>query len=537
MQFPASAAVKKLDQEHPEYSFFKDTYQKIGLLYQGGTALAEAVIHSGLFLLQAPKEMPEVYAIRQLRFSYTNLLGNIIGWYTAALFKEPPQLTKKVDGVQGEAALAIPKPAAEFCTAFENDCDRAGTSLIDFMAEIAETCLLYRKAYICLDIPSPLSGDAPPLTLQQQKDGGLLNPFLVRYTPRDAINWETDAYGNLEWIEIKISIREQEFMGEPVVTDYWYFFDRQNVALYQRTVQAGGSSANLIGADAPAAEEMAQLVDGYPRRHATANQNTVPIRAVQLREGLWLANRVFLPLVNHLNQDNALDFGLFQSNLPQLVITDGENGRYEEPVTISPVGYHQLPFGAIMSFLEPEGKSFAVSQSRIDSLEERIYKACYLSDQARTNKATPAAQSGLSKQMDKMPSRDALSGVGKVVRAATQSVYTDVLAIAGFATIRPDIRGLDFSDKATADDMALIEQSTVIPVNSTLFEREIAKKNIRLALPDANTGTIDAIDAEIDDNPTPSEQRAQQQEAQRQASIQQFQASLQAAVPTEAQGQ
>jgi len=373
--------------------------------------------------------------------------------------------------------------------------------------------------------------------LQQQKDGGLLNPFLVRYTPRDVINWETDAYGNLEWIEIKIRVQEQEFLGDAVVMDYWYFFDRQEVALYERAVKTSDNVAASPGVGAPAAEEMAQLAAGYPRKHATADQNRVPIRVVELREGLWLANRVYLPLVNHLNQDNAFDFGLFQSNLPQLVITDGEQGRYIEPVVQSVVGYHQLPFGATMEFLEPEGKSFGASQARIDNLEERIYKSCYLTDQARTNKSTPAAQSGISKQMDKMPSRDALSGVGKVIRGSQQAIYQDVLGIAGFETIAPDIRGLDFSDKATADDMALIEQSTVIPVNSTLFEREIAKKNIRLALPDANSETIDAIDEEIDTNPTPSEVQAEQQEAQRQASIQQFQASLEAAAPSEPQGQ
>lgn len=524
MPFPPSAAVKKLDQEHPEYSFFKEAYDQIDLLYQGGIAMREAVVRSGQFLVKASKELPEVYATRQLRFSYTNLLGQIIGWYTAALYKEKPQITKTLAGVTGDKAQQLPKDAAAFCTSFEDDCDRAGTSLNDFMQNAAEKALLFRKAYICLDTQGP-SGDRPaPETLAEQKSSGALDPFLVLYTPRDVINWETDAYGNLVWIQIKIRVTEQDFLGEAKIVDYWYYFDRQNVALYQRELKTGA----VVGTtNAGGAEEMATLADGYPRPHAMADKKQVPIRPVALREGLWLANRVFLPLVNHLNQDNALDFALFQANLPQLVIEDGLNGAYEEPVTMTPVGYHHVPNGGDMYFLEPEGKSYEASQARIDNLEERIYKSCYLTDQARTNRSTPAAQSGLSKQQDKTPSRDALSGIGDVIRVAQQRLYRDALDLAGFDKITPDVRGLDFSDKATAEDIALIEQSSVVEVNSPLFEREIAKKNVRLSLPDANSETLDAIDAEIDNNPTPSEQQAQQMEDQREAQIAQFSSSLQ----------
>jgi hypothetical protein len=535
MEFPPSAPVKKLDCEHQEFSFFKEAYDQIDLMYQGGIAMREAVIRSGQFLIKATKELPEVYATRQMRFSYTNLLGNVIGWYTSALFKEPPQLTKAIAGSTGEKAQNIPAEAAAFCSDFENDCDRAGTSLNDFMRNASEKALLFRKAYICLDTPGPPDGSEAPLTLQEQKASGALDPFLVLYTPRDVINWATDSYGNLEWIEIKIRIQDQEFLGDSKVTDYWYYFDRENVALYERELKTGDTvgTTNVGGA-----EEMAQLAPGYPRRHAMAEKREVPIRLVALPEGLWLANRVFLPLVNHLNQDNALDFGLFQANLPQLVIEDGEDGaQYEEPVTISAVGYHHMPHGGDMYFLEPEGKSFSASQQRIDNLEERIYKACYLTDQARTNRSTPAAQSGISKQMDKTPSRDALSGIGAIIRVAEQRIYTAALELAGFSNITPDIRGLDFSDKVTTEDMALIEQSSVVQVNSPLFEREIAKKNVRLSLPDANSETLDAIDKEIDTNPTPMEAQAQQQEAQRQAAIDQFSSSLQSASNTLPQSQ
>lgn len=521
--FPQFAPVNKLNLQHPDYAFFHETWELIGTLYEGGTRMREAVNH-GQFLVKNPKELPEVFSVRQQRFSYTNLLGNVIGWYMSALFKQPPQLTKKQAGVEGDTALKIPAPVADFCAAFEKDCDRGGVSFNDFCKAAAEAATLYRKAYVLVDLPSP---EAQPLTLQDQVNQGLLNPFLVLYTPRNVINWETDAYGNLEWALIYVRAQEQEFLEAPKVTDYWYYFDREQVALYEREVKTSATETTV------GAEELATLCTGYPRAHALSDEKRVPIFEICLPEGLWLANRVFLPLINHLNQDNALDFGLMQANLPQLVIEDGDNGTYDEPVTTSTVGYHHMPHGGKMYFLEPGGIAYEAAQQRIDTLEERIYKACYLMDQARTNRSTPAAQSGYSKQQDKTPSRDALSGIGDVVRPVQQAIYEAVLRLAGFPDIEPDVRGYDFSDRATAEDMALLEQATVVPVNSPIFERELGKKNVRCSLPDLNPETLQKIDDEIDNNPTPSAQAAQEKEQQQQAMLSKFQASLKSSPTTD----
>lgn len=519
-EFPQSAPVKKLNQEHPEFSMFKEAWEQIGTLYEGGVKIREAVAQ-GQFLTKNPKELPEVFAVRQSRFSYTNLLGNVIGWYMSALFKQPPQLVHRKSGVEGDAATQVASEVADFCAAFEKDCDRGGTCLNDFWRKVAEATMLYRHAYVLTDLPENHSTE--PVSLEQQKQEGLLNPFLVLYRPSNVIDWQTDAYGNLDWLVVYVRVQDQAFLEDAKLTDYWYFFDREQVALYGRDVKTAKAMSSNVGT-----EEIATLVEGYPRPHAMADQKRVPVAKVSLPEGLWLANRVFLPLVNHLNQDNALDFGLMQANLPQLVIEDGPNGGYEEPVTNSVVGYHKVPNGGKMYYLEPEGRAYDAAQKRIDGLEERVYKACYLMDQARTNKSTPAQQSGVSKQQDKTPSRDALSGIGDVMRAAEQKAYKDVLSIAGYQDIEPDVRGFDFADRATAEDMDLLEQGTIIPVNSVTFEREVSKKAVRFVLPDANPETHDKIDEEIEANPTPSEADAAAQEQQRQDTINQFQQGLKA---------
>lgn len=527
---PETVSVQKLARKHPEFQMFEESYAAVQLLFNGGVELQNAVARANLFLEKAPKELPEVYAFRQKRLSYTNLIGSIIGWYISALFKDAPNFLKAPAGAAADQPVNLPKEVEDFCARFENDADRGGTSLVMLLQRIAEMCLLHRRSWVLIDLPAP--DGSQPVSLKDQTDRGLLDPFLMVYAPSNVINWKTDAYGNLEWALIYFRDSEQSFAADQRTMDYWYYFDREQCALYEREVKQeivqtsgvmGGAGSPLTNPEVTG-DELARMAAGYPKRHALAVQGKVPLFVFELPRGLWLANRVYLPLINHLNQDNALDFGLFQANLPQLCIEDGDNASYEEPkdITISAVGYHSIPHGGKMYYLEPEGGSFETSQKRIDSLEERIYKACYLMDQARTNRATPAQQSGISKQLDKTPSRDAMSGIGDVLRPGVQEIYQTVLSLRGFGKFEVDVRGFEFADKSTVEDLELLEQASVIDVNSETYERELEKKAVRAVLSDANPQTLAAIDKEIETNPTPTAQAVQQQQQQRALMVQQF---------------
>src|SRR5436305_8921534 len=115
--FPQTALVKQLNQQHPDYALYAHAWQQIATLYQGGVVMRQAVL-GGQFLQKGAKELPEVFASRQECASYTNLLGNVIGWYLTALFKQPPQYVKRVTDAEGEEATVLPGDAADFCEAF-----------------------------------------------------------------------------------------------------------------------------------------------------------------------------------------------------------------------------------------------------------------------------------------------------------------------------------------------------------------------------------------------------------------------------------
>ena len=112
MIFPSTVALKKLNAMHPDFQDRAPAYDDFSILYEGGKRMRDKVTQ---FLRKRPKELSDVYLIRQLNFSYSNLLGNIVGWYRSSLFKTAPQLIKRTEGAEGEAALEIPPDAETFC--------------------------------------------------------------------------------------------------------------------------------------------------------------------------------------------------------------------------------------------------------------------------------------------------------------------------------------------------------------------------------------------------------------------------------------
>ena len=139
-----------------------------------------------------------------------------------------------------------------------------------------------------------------------------------------------------------------------------------------QSIQLLDSNGNKVQQESAFAE----LVD--QGTHALAGVNRVPIRRIVLPEELWLGNRSYLQLVDHLNQDNSLAWGLFMGNVPMpIVFSDRDVG----PQTISQVGFLQFEKDARFEWAAPPAESYALSQTRLNTLREEIYRSFYLQAQ------------------------------------------------------------------------------------------------------------------------------------------------------------
>ena len=496
--FAGTLPTKDLDLQHPDFVERLDCWNDIDSLCQSGFRMKKKAEH---FLTKRQKELAEVFAARVQNFTYQDILGTVLGWYQAAMFKDAPDIHVR----KGEADADVETPD-EFYTAFLADCDRAGTSLVDFAKRLFLSLLQYQTTYVLTDLPTT-AVETPMATLADQKNSGALNPYVVLYDPRSIINWETDSYGNLLWVVVAITTEQQQFAKAPVLTDRWYYFDRTQYAVYEAARKDRSRKA-----------ETATLAASGP--HALADKGRVPVRRLALPDALWLANRVYLHALAHLNTENALDWGIKQGCLPVLWI----KGDFVEPPVRSEVSYLSIPENGDIGYLQPGASTFEIADKRLSSIREEMYRQLCLQAQGRSSSASASASSGYSKEMDMMPSRDVLNSLGDILRSGLVGIFRDVADAHGDPDLDADIRGLSFDETDEAGELAKFDmfQDSDLAISSPTLEREMKKKQARVMLPDARPALQAIIDDEIDQSTSKVEaqqaadEAAQQQDQQNQ---------------------
>jgi hypothetical protein len=232
--------------------------------------------------------------------------------------------------------------------------------------------------------------------------------------------------------------------------------------------------------------------------HALSHVSRVPLRSFYLSNKLWLANRGYLLLKDHLNQDNSLAWALFISNLAiPIIIGDVDTTNMVDSET----GFFQFPAGTEYKWSEPEGKSFVVSMNRLENLREEAFRCMYLQSQGMSMRATPQMQSGRSKLVSMVPTHEVLSGMAKDLRQRLQELLGDVVD-ARRDDIAPDVRGFDYDDDMTTEEVFAVSSLLGLRIPSESFEKWIYKKVVKAWARDVNQSALEKMYREIDEGPT-----------------------------------
>lgn len=495
--------VSQVNAYHPDYEFVAEDWQRMAVLYEGGFQIKKM---AASFLIRRPRELQEVYFKRVEHFSYHNILGTVFGWYHAALFKNPPIVQiGLVDDIGQPSGQLDPKLNA-FYNAFRKNCDRKRTTLVELTRDLWNSLALYSKGYVLVDLPKQ---DETAGSLYEQKQTGVIDgsgkpvPHLVSYSPLDVINWSVDQYGILQWAVLRIEESRADFMGKRSMFDVWIYFDRTGFKRYER--ERKSSETNLRYVDGG---QIVTLVS--EGEHALSKAGIVPLLQFEVPSSLWLANRAYLPITDHLNQDNAYGWALYMANLAMpVIITDDD----VQP-TLSEAGFIRLSSGSSYTWSEPEGKSFLHASKRVEELRQECFRLMYLIYQGRTSNATADGASGSSKEMDMMPAQDVMNEFGDVIVAATQRLLDMVAMARGDENVRADVRGMKFGKTATLEEIQKCEAVLALAIPSDTFEREVKKQAAAMYLPDANPETLEQIMKEI--QTAPSMQAQMQAAAQKQ---------------------
>lgn len=462
---------EQLTQKHPIWSEMEPYWRQIELLYRGGRALKTRAAE---FLVKRPKEPAKVYEARLQQFSYQNVLATALGWYSTKLFAENVQFFPR----HGDVVVTD-----EGLEKFVTNADRAGTSLQAMARKWFVRAALDGCVYVLLDLP----GQSSATNWKQQVDSGELDPFVVTFAASQVTDWDCDEAGELNWVVLSTTSPGAAVApGEKrAQQDRWYVFDRETFTVYEGKADAAGKKA-------------VSIVVG-PAPHAMADQHRVPVFKIDFPDELQLASRVYLQIIALLNEDNGLAWKLLMSNLAVPVIT---GDAMEDNNTVSESAWIRLSQGSTFSWSEPTGTSFDYSMRRIDRLLEEIYRQMHLQAQARQNAATPAAQSGLSKEMDMQPATDILNGYGDLFRSVFARLLQSVAAIRSRTgeALTVDVQGLTFQPASLneIDDATLAKEA--VPGSPT-FHRWVDKRVVDIFAPNLDPTERKTIHDEIDAAP------------------------------------
>lgn len=501
---PTTAA--KLNREHAEYTANAGDFRRIGLLHAGGIQLAR---NAGEFLEKRPKEPGDVFAIRKNQFWNQDILGAIIGWYTSKLFRQAPQIKTPTDQDWSE---------------WLNNCDRKRTPYKDYFTDVFKTLALYKTAHVLVDLPRR---DEDVADLRTETEQGLNRPYIVEYQPENVIAWGDDEFGELNWVLIRCdeTAAAAPMDDSPMREVSWYYYDRQNYAVWQWK----GPSDKYD----PTKSEAVLVANG---QHFLAKQNRCPVTRIRLIDSLWLGNRVYLQVMQFLQQLNSYSWSLYNSNFPIPVII----GPFEEKSILQAEwSFLHLPDpSSSIAYMEPGGQSHEHSANFLHALREEIYRVVYLQAQGRSSAATPASQSGYSKEMDMAPSTDVLNAFGDVMRQAMTRILQDVAIARGLPEQEISVAGFRFDKQTAYGEIALARDVKDLGINSPTFERIVDGRVVTAYLEDAEAAIVESVLAEVKSNPTAAEQAQAEQKLQQAAIKDSFKnTSLRALADTAASGE
>ena len=474
--FSTQLSIKVLDSKHPELLKREMLYDDLRLLFHGGKDLKDNAFR---FLVKREKEIQTSFLSRERQVKYDPVLDTIVSWYSAKLFEHDIEIQFDAGESSG---------VDDFYASFLEVCDRGDMSFQQFFERVTEELLVYSKAYFLIDLPKL---EVEPTNLYQQKALGGLNPYLSHLDIMSVLNWQNDKWGNYQWVIVKNCDDVQQLFGPTIHVETWTIYNQQQYATYQ-----------VRYADGQARPTEATLVDSA--NHAMAGLNTVPVVCVSTRHKFWLGNRLYLSLIDHFNIYTTYGYSLNLANAPIPVITDGSENGANKAVdlnqTVSEYSFLHLPNGGKAEYMEPEGRAWEATAKYLEQLRENMYRQAHVAPIGRSTRATPASQSGYSKELEMEPSHDVLNVLGTKIRTVMQWTLNAIASIRK-EKVETDIRGLNFSEDTAAFNVNLMMEAKAAGIHSTLAMKELEKRTVRSLFPDANAAKLQAMEKQIDDTP------------------------------------
>jgi len=499
MPLPLAIPLGVLRQTHPEYMV--RLWTELQDFYLGGYQLLGK--SKGYASPQAG-ENSDRYVDRCGAIGYINYLGEIIDYYVAALFSQELELTEAPDADNPNTPGT--SSDADFYAAFAADADLAGNSFASVLRDAFRDAVLLKRSLICCDFPTP---DEQPQSLAEEEEVGARRAYIYQMPIEQMVNWEVDRFGAYRFCVIYTTGADQK---SP--TDVRGGMIHHCFKVW--TIEPGGTAVwDTYEIDEDPSRPLESKVTVPRTGGGPTSFMQIPILRVEIRDGLWIGNKVGPLAKEHFIRRSILveaenksmmavpwikrgpEMSGIGEALPSTTQQDPNRGSH--PVRrFQNQGWVALGADDDIGFAEPEGKAYAHVARELDALKDEMHRVVHQMAASVSNKSGSVARSGDSKKQDRAAESIVLGQYGKDVREFAKRIYAMVSKARGEAVVWV-ARGLD---KFTTDDRAVLIVEAVqvdqVSIPSVTFKKEYKIRLASSLTPNLTAATQDLIRTEIE---------------------------------------
>jgi hypothetical protein len=420
-------------ERHPEYD--ADLWAECRALYSGGPKLLRNEDLMKRVFPMHRHEDAEVYKERTKRAHYFPYAGSIIDQLVAGLGADP--ISIQPEAAEGEDdGDRLPKWWRDFLT----DVSPKGGKRQSCQALLMETireALITRRAWILVDLPQTPEEyveDAPDSLLAQER-AGLLDPYAISIPSEYVIDWQADQNSELEWALVCDAEDRRNGLGatREHVTKTFTHYDRESWKRYQITYHRG---------DPPKPNTPVPFLD--EGKHPFGK---VPLRCLELPEGLWAMGKLESLAREHLNKRNAVAWAeykaLFAILYEFLAPEEGVNMQPNSEAGEDPDRWRNQTRGQGYSqgrghqdraeFIGPDVGPFKEGRESCAQIMREMFRVMFLMAQSADMGSGAMRRSGESKAEDGKVAKVVLGALGVFLR----DLMRDVVELVG--TARSDL--------------------------------------------------------------------------------------------------
>ncbi len=512
--FPPKLKYKTLKTRHDTYML--DFWQKCKALYAGGPTLLNNDKLLKLVMPSHANEADEIYNERLKRAFYIPYPGSIIDKLVAELSSKPLTFELEDSTASSEDGGAAGKSDTEgeslpeYYADLVKNCSKVGgkkISLNQFAREQMFAALQCQTAWALVDMPKAPTVAYP--NRAEQDKAGALNAYICPIDAECVIDWEERDDGELTWVLIqdKIAKRDGIETNRDNITIRWRYFREEDWAIYEITYD---QTKKVTG---PADTDDVKLVE-----QGTHSFKRVPVRRMQLPDGLWAMGKLEAIARAHMNQRNALSWGQLKAlfPVPILYAMTPEPGSPQSE-DMGRVGQtHGQGFLRVfaekdrLEYFSPDIAPYQIAMDDLNNLRDEMHRVLYAMAQSVDNSGAALQRSGESKSIDQAAASVILRALGTFVREHLEDLLLTI-STGRKDNLRFAARGMDTFDDVTLSQLVLDAVGIeALGIKSATFHKLFKYKVAKLALgADVDEDDLEEIKKDLEASVTQDEFQAE----------------------------